>query len=109
MPLPSQILNDIVMKTLDTDPDNVNKSALEYAKNRMKSINLEIGDLKISIHQEAGLINLIVSGTISGEVKKGKKTWTKMELLTTTTPFTHFIDNVLKDVFEVPLEGTPIS
>lgn len=94
---------------LDNDKNHVDHLALEYAQSRLSYINPEVKGLKVKFSQIADLITLQVSGVVKGESKGGQKTWTKMEILTITVPVTHLIENVLRDVFEVPSEGTSVS
>lgn len=108
MPTPTQIVNELFATKLNNEKDQVNKFALEYAKHTVSSINLEVKDLKVEFHRTVDLVTFQVSGTVNGEDKKIERTWTVLELVTSTKPMTHIIDDVIKDVF-VPSEGAQLS
>jgi hypothetical protein len=109
MTLPAQMLNDTFINKLDTDKRSVDSSSLNFVLERLKLLNSDAKDVKVTINQVANLVTIKVVGDLKGTQKTGEKTFTKMELLTTTEPITHFIEELIKNVFEVPLEGTPVS
>ncbi len=109
MTLPAQKLNDAFISKLDADKNSVDGAALIFVLERLKQLQPEAKDIKVTVSQVANLVTIEVTGDLKGEQKIGEKTFTKMELLAATKPITHVIEDLIKEVFEVPLEGTPVS
>lgn len=109
MTTPAQLLNDAFINKLDADKESVNDASLEFVIERLKRLNPDVKDIKVIVSQEANLVTIKVVGILKGVRKTGEKTFTKMEMLARTEPITHLIEELIRDIFEIPSEGTPVS
>lgn len=106
--IPSRALNDAFIKNTDEDLVKVNDITLKYLRDRIESVPSASVE-ECTVDKVAHIVTLTIIGIKEGKPVKGTRSWTIAELLTTSRPVTHIFDDLLKDVFEAPLEGASVS
>lgn len=108
--LPVDVLNNAFINDFDnTGGSKVNAEAQTYVYARTRSLPNPPEKLKVKITKDGHIITFYINAVVNGVSIAGNRSWTDMELLAYKTPITVLIDDVIKEVFEVPLEGTSVS
>jgi hypothetical protein len=110
--LPYETLNDAFLKDFDSVGGlKANETTQRYVYDRTRSLPNppEKEKLKVKITKDDNIITLRINAIVNGVSISGQRSWVDIELRTYKIPVTVLIDNVIKDVFEVPLEGTLVS
>ncbi len=105
-----QIINKAFVDHInDSRKDKVRELALRYVFDKTRHLSNPPDGLVVGVHKIANLVRFSINARVNGKSVQGSREWTEMDLLATNVPVTKLFDELIKDVFEVPLEGTPIS
>jgi hypothetical protein len=80
-----------------------------YVTDRLKILRPDVTKVEVKVNRSAQIVTFSVEGRIGKRKMFGFQKWTDMELWNSDHPVTQLIEQVVRKVFEVPLEGTSVS